>query len=297
MKFVYFYSDVYEYYNKHIHENLDSIFEVESIKIDDIQNNGGHTFFGGVSIKIELILHKIKENMGNSIIFTDATIFIHSKNVNQIAAFFNNYLDNDLCFADNDGNGYYNIGIILIKCDMKTLTFFENVLDDLKNSRGWDQDIINKHLCNNENFKTTTFDRTKIYCNWDFNPSYRETFLIYKSFIHHDKNININFNKRLQIFKQFELITEEEYNANCKMEFNPSFYKSLYADLQNMTDDEAARHYKNHGCYEKRVYSAPADFNPAFYKSLYADLQNMTDDEAARHYINHGCYEKRVYRA
>jgi hypothetical protein len=218
MKFIYFYSELYEYYNKHIHENLNKVFELEAIKIDNLKNNGHHTFFGGVSIKIELILKKIKENMGNSIIFTDATIFINSNNVNELVDFFHNYLENDLCFADNDGHGYYNIGIMLIKCNIKTLTFFENVLTDLTNTHGWDQHVINSHLLNNKNLKVNTFNRTKIYCHWDFNPSYKYTYLIYKSFIHHDKNINKNFNMRLDIFKKHELITNEEYNANYKNE-------------------------------------------------------------------------------
>jgi hypothetical protein len=218
MKFIYFYSKLYEYYHNHINNNINSIFDLEAIKIDDLQNNNIHTFFGGVSIKIELIIQKIKENMGNSIIFTDATIFINSNNINELYDFFNKYIDNDLCFADNNGKGYYNIGIILINCNIKTLTFFENVLIDLTKSFGWDQDIINNHLQNNTNLKINTFNREKIYCHWDFNPSYKNTFLIYKSFIFHDKNINKNFNRRLDIFKTFGLITEEEYNANIKNE-------------------------------------------------------------------------------
>ena len=32
MKFIYFYSEIYEYYNKHIHKNLNSVFELEAIK-------------------------------------------------------------------------------------------------------------------------------------------------------------------------------------------------------------------------------------------------------------------------
>lgn len=218
MKFIFFYSELYDFYNNHIHKNLNSVFELEAIKIDNLKNFGGHTFFSGVSIKIELILQKIKENMGNSIIFTDATIFINSSNINELFDFFNKYLDNDLCFADNDGYGFYNIGIILIKCNIKTLEFFKNVLTDLTNTSGWDQDIINNNLLNNSNLNVNTFDRTKIYCNWDFEPSYKNTYLIYKSFIRHDKNININFNRRLDILKKHELITNEEYNANYKNE-------------------------------------------------------------------------------
>jgi hypothetical protein len=218
MKFIYFYSDLYEYYNKHIYKNLNSFFNLEAIKINDLTNNSGHTFFGGVSIKIELIIQKIKENMGNAIIFTDATIFINSNNTNEQVNFFKSYLDNDLCFADNNGKGYYNIGIILINCNIKTLTFFENVLTDLIKTSGWDQDVINKHLINNNNLKVNTFDRKKIYCDWNFDHSIKNSFLIYKSFIYHDKNKINNFNKRLDIFKKFQLISDEEYNANYKNE-------------------------------------------------------------------------------
>ena len=221
MKFVYFYSEIYEYFNKHIRANLSSVFDLDAIKIDNLKNNRNHTFFGGVSIKIELVIQKIKENMGNTIIFTDATIFINSTNVNELVNFFNKYADseNDLCFADNDGMGYYNIGIILIKCNLDTLHFFECALIDLIKLSGWDQDIINKKLLsNNHKLKVAAFERPKIYCDWNFNPLYKNTFLIYKSFIHHDKNIIANFNKRLSIFKKWKLITNEEYDANWKHE-------------------------------------------------------------------------------
>ena len=132
MKYIFFYSQLYEYFYNHIHDNIKSFFDLEAIKIDNLTNNSNHTFFGGVSIKIELIIQKIKENMGNSIIFTDATIFINFNNSNKLVEFFNIYTNNDLCFSDNEGGGHkYNIGIILINCNIKTLSFFENVLDDL----------------------------------------------------------------------------------------------------------------------------------------------------------------------
>jgi len=218
MKFIYFYSQIYEYYNNHIQKNLNSVFDLEAIKIDDLKNKSGHAFFGGVSIKIELILEKIKENMGSSIIFTDATIFINSNNINELVDFFNKYIDNDLCFADNNGNDHYNIGIILIKCNTKTLSFFENVLSDLINTKGWDQQVINKHLNNNNSLNVNTFNKEKINCGWNFHPPYKNTFLIYKSFIKQSSSIIKNFNMRLDIFKKGGLITDEEYNANYKNE-------------------------------------------------------------------------------
>jgi hypothetical protein len=212
MKFIFFYSQLYEYYYSHIYKNISSVFDLEAIKIDNLNNYSTHTFWGGVSIKIELVIQKIKENLGQSIIFTDATIFINSNNVDKLFNFFNLYIDNDLCFVDE--NHYNNIGIILIKCNEKTLTFFENILHELIDKKGWDQQVINEHLKNNSNLKINRFDKEKICCGWDFNPMYKDTFLIYKSFIHHDTNIINNFNMRLDIFKNAGLISEEEYNVN-----------------------------------------------------------------------------------
>jgi hypothetical protein len=216
MKFIFFYSQLYEYYYNHINKNLHGIFDVEALKINDLNNNSGHTFFGGVSIKIELLIQKIKENMGNTIIFTDATIFINSNNVCQLMDFFNIYTNNDLCFANNHSVDQYNIGIILINCSEKTLHFFENVLVDLVNHKGWDQEVINKNLRNSNNLKVDVFDHEKICCGWNFYAPYKEKYLIYKSFIHHSTNIIHNYNMRLDIFKNAGLITDEEHINNYK---------------------------------------------------------------------------------
>jgi len=217
MKFIFFYSPLYAFYHRHIHRNLDPYFVVEDVAIPDLTNAGGiHCFFGGVSIKIELIIQKIKENMGSSIVFSDATILINSANANQLPEFFEKHSSNDLCFADNDGNGYYNIGIILIKCHRNTLLFFKNVLKQLVDTKGWDQEVINRRLENNPYFKVGVFDRSKIYCNWGFDNQYRESHLIFKSFTPHNSNMTITFNNRLDIFKQYNLITEEEYDENYK---------------------------------------------------------------------------------
>lgn len=127
MKFIFFFSQIYEYYNEHINRNLKNIYDVEGIKIDDLENKSYHTFYGGVSIKIEILVEKIKENMGDHILFSDATIFINSKNTNQLAMYFDSFKHNDLTFANN-GDGYYNIGLIFLNCNEKTLRFFIDVL-------------------------------------------------------------------------------------------------------------------------------------------------------------------------
>lgn len=216
MKFVYFYSDIYEFYNQHIKENLNNIFDIDAIKVDDLNPKNGHTFSGGVSIKIELIIKKIKENMGKHIIFTDATIFINKNKKHDLLNFFNNYLSYDICFADNNINNEYNIGINLIHCTNKILIFFENVLDTLIKSQGWDQTVINKLINVEKNLKIGKFPKKKIYCNNHFDKTLKNDFLIFKSFICHHNNIIKNYNQRIEIFKKGNLISKDEYNLLIK---------------------------------------------------------------------------------
>ena len=217
-KFVYFYSDIYEFYNQHIKENLNNIFDIDGIKIDDLNTKKKHTFKGGVSIKIELIIKKIKENIGKHIIFTDATIFINKNKKHDLLNFFNNYLSYDICFADNLNHSYhtYNIGIILIHCTSKILIFFENVLDTLIKTRDWDQKVINNLIKKEKNLKIGKFPKNKIYCNYHFDETLKDDFLIFKSFIHHQNNIINNYNQRIEIFKKGNLISEDEYNLLIK---------------------------------------------------------------------------------
>ena len=98
--------------------------------------------------------------MGKHIIFTDATIFINKNKKHDLLNFFNNYLSYDICFADNL-NKEYNIGIILIHCTNKVLIFFENVLDTLIKSRGWDQRVINNLINVEKNLKIGKFQKIK----------------------------------------------------------------------------------------------------------------------------------------
>ena len=89
--------------------------------------------------------------------------------------------------------------------------------------------------------------------------------------------------KQKQILHDFDVIT----------------YKHLNHDLQHMSDEEAVRHYKNHGVYEGRKYkniSLPSGFDVIRYKQLNSDLQHMTDEEAICHYKRCGVYEPRKYK-
>lgn len=222
MKFCYFYSDIYKFYHDHIQDSLSKYFDLESILIQDLKPQSGHTFFGGVSIKIDLIIKQIKENFGKDIIFTDATIFLNKQNTPQLPEYFLSYSNNDLCFADNQLGVIrtpYNTGIILIKCNDKTLNFFKNVLIEL-NSRttshlAWEQLVINDLLKYNSDIIVSKFDK-RIYCNYTFDSQYLDSFFIFKSYIKHTDNIINNYNQRIQTFYNSNLIDQTLYKTLLK---------------------------------------------------------------------------------
>ena len=103
----------------------------------------------------------------------------------------------------------------MIKCNSHTLSFFENVLNDLIINKGWDQGVVNRHLYNTS-LKIGVFDKEQIMCGDNFNQIYRDKYLIFKSFIGHTPNLITNYNSRLDKFHNAGLISDDEYNNNKK---------------------------------------------------------------------------------
>ena len=94
--------------------------------------------------------------------------------------------------------------------------------------------------------------------------------------------------------------------------FDADFYRAAYADVAELDDDGAAKHFKNHGRGEGRVGSRgefvrqvcispceiPLDFNAADYVRLYPDLASYSERpalEALRHYMVSGRREPRLH--
>ncbi len=212
ISFFYFYSEIYNYYHNHLLNRLIN-FDINPINIDNIQAKNGHTFFGGVTIKIELLLECIKKNMGKHIIFSDATIFINDNNTKSLSNYFNDYMDNDLVFSYSHKYKNYCIAIILIKCSQDTFEFFNNVLNDIKNTNGWDQSICVEHIKNNTKLKIAYFDK-RIICDYEFDNKLVDSYFIFKSWINHTDSITNNYNQRIETFYKYNLINSEEYIKN-----------------------------------------------------------------------------------
>jgi len=81
--------------------------------------------------------------------------------------------------------------------------------------------------------------------------------------------------------------------------FDPDLYKSLYPDLQNLSDDEAMNHWINHGCKENRIGS-DVDKNIFDYEYYFKNnedvIEHCQNDEikAKQHWYLHGKNEMRV---
>ena len=84
------------------------------------------------------------------------------------------------------------------------------------------------------------------------------------------------------------------------MEIDYDFYKKIYDDLKDLSEEDLFIHYYYHGINENRVmshedfYIKYPDFNIFLYKYLYDDLKNLSNIEIYIHYIKYGNTENRI---
>lgn len=189
-KFIYIYSDIYQFHHEYVSKCLTrGDISYQAIKIDDIskERSSGHTFDGGVSIKIESLLKSIKNNIGNDIVFSDVTIGFNPKKIHLIKDYFNQYKKHDLCWQYNNSVGTgFNIGITKIKCNLKMLDFFNDVKDMIQKEKMWDQRACNDvYVARSPDIDFETFS-DKLVADGSFaldNIQVRENFYIWKQLI------------------------------------------------------------------------------------------------------------------
>ena len=113
--FYYITSPLYEFFNQRIKTTLSDVFEVHALITQDLTpGSKKHTFFGGVTIKVDAVVEAIQHNMGSHIIFSDVTIFINNRTVLAMLSYIKTKINNDIVFAYQDDG--YNIGFMLIRC-------------------------------------------------------------------------------------------------------------------------------------------------------------------------------------
>lgn len=215
MHFVYFYSPLYTFYHEHIQENLNKSFDLDPILIDDIPENkeAGHHFCG-LTIKLQSVVDSIKKYKGETIIFSDATIFINSNKSHELKPYLENYMENDLVFikqiVNHKGEYIHNIGFLLIKCTDETESFFQNAINLMPDDEFFHHDqIIVNHLLKTTQLKYDLYDG-RILIEY-FKEDMRDNFLIYKSFVSNKSKIE-NYNQRISHFLNKKLIDQSTYD-------------------------------------------------------------------------------------
>jgi len=198
MKFYYFFSDIYKKYDNHIRFTLkDSSFEVCPIEIPDMEAKNGHTFMGGVSIKMDLLLDCISKNMGSYIVFSDTTIFFNQRlHPTDIYSYFKSFQTNDITVSYSYPYNNYCIAVIMVRCCKETYDFFNNIREEIVSTQGWDQMIMAKWLHHEKSLSIAKFDKY-IHCDYKFDSNLRQSFIIYKSWIHHTNNKEKNYQQRI----------------------------------------------------------------------------------------------------
>jgi hypothetical protein len=80
-------------------------------------------------------------------------------------------------------------------------------------------------------------------------------------------------------------------------DFNIEFYKFLYDDIQNLSDNDVVNHYITYGINEGRIYKniLPDNFDIDLYRFYNPDISYFSDNELKKHYFLYGKDENRKY--
>lgn len=119
------------------------------------KSSEGFAFFGGNTIKTQLVIDKIKEYWGKNLLVADADL-IFLKRTRETLLY--ELRDADLLFLRErlDENNLYsrapanvNIGFVCMRCNEESLRFWEKVQKEVEEFNGWDQEVANELLCKN----------------------------------------------------------------------------------------------------------------------------------------------------
>jgi hypothetical protein len=223
-KWYYFYTPDYGFWHRHLQSQLKDHFSLNPIVIDQnslpINESKGHHFKGNPR-KIELLIQCIEKNTGNSILFSDCTLFINNKCVEEFKKYIERISDNlDVVFANNVIDKSVNIGLILIQCNQRTLQFWKLVLENFR-EYSWDQRLVNRalgiegfpRLLNHPGITWGTFEKSRIVCGYRFDERYRDKFYVYKQFIKTGTKSS-NWNQRLKSLNEFGFLSDNDLKTN-----------------------------------------------------------------------------------
>lgn len=129
-------------------------YEFDLVFISDEEWNQNRTseqfaFFGGNTIKVRALIEKMEQYYGEILIFTDADLIFLQKTKGRILQELG---DKDIVFLRErriaeplfeKAQSNINIGFVVMRCNERSLSFWKDVLSNIQKSKGWDQEIVN----------------------------------------------------------------------------------------------------------------------------------------------------------
>ncbi|MEI6212020.1 MAG: putative nucleotide-diphospho-sugar transferase [bacterium] len=94
-------------------------------------------------IKTEYLIDLIESNMGECIVYSDIDILFFGKTETIIQQAL---VDADLVFQQEYAGSGVNIGFFAMRCNADVLQFWKAVLRDIRQTRQWDQAVVNRLL-------------------------------------------------------------------------------------------------------------------------------------------------------
>ncbi len=116
---------------------------IDGVETAEKKLKDGKHIGGGIEIwlyKTKKVISAIRDNFGKNIIFADIDIKFFKRTESSILKHIGEF---DILFqSDVFGTKAVNIGFMVIKCNHKTLFFFERVLAKIENQGIWDQRVV-----------------------------------------------------------------------------------------------------------------------------------------------------------
>ena len=143
MDWLYIWSPRYRFFHECLYASINDIsgFHVNPVFAEQhlftpIQTSCSH-FFAGIAIKLYVIRNYIEKNMGKHFFFTDVDLVVLPEFRRED---LDAYKEHDITvMKECHPTMKYNIGCMLIHCSPKTLTFFEKVVQRIREEKLLDQ--------------------------------------------------------------------------------------------------------------------------------------------------------------
>jgi glycosyltransferase involved in cell wall biosynthesis len=205
IKWYTFFTKDYTIWYEHLKCKLKDKFEVNGILLNELNIHNQHCqhHFTGCSDRIKLIIAAIYENLGETIVFSDCTLYF--KDVDKLHEIISN--SSETTYAKNSVANDINIGLIVLKCTQDELNFWHNVLEKM-GPEVHEQTLVDNLATSTPNYNYSLFNRNDVFCGFVINENKHivpETFCALKLFVTATSDKYTRFIDRLNTLTMLKL--------------------------------------------------------------------------------------------